>query len=118
MSSPAGLRAVRPSRSKRLCSTRSEEHTSELQSLRHLVCRLLLEKKKKKKDYNKNSTSESRPITFLTHQVAPVVSLLWLSSFVSRPGCLLSFFFFFFFFFINPAPPKISPFPLPAPLPI
>src|SRR5947199_5956917 len=32
---------------------RSEEHTSELQSLRHLVCRLLLEKKKKnkKKDY-------------------------------------------------------------------
>src|SRR5438045_9279251 len=32
--------------------TRSEEHTSELQSLRHLVCRLLLEKKKKnsKKD--------------------------------------------------------------------
>src|SRR5947199_1347550 len=27
-------------------SVRSEEHTSELQSLRHLVCRLLLEKKK------------------------------------------------------------------------
>src|SRR5205814_10023877 len=30
--------------------TRSEEHTSELQSLRHLVCRLLLEKKKRKHD--------------------------------------------------------------------
>src|SRR5690349_22988211 len=29
--------------------TRSEEHTSELQSRRDLVCRLLLEKKKKKK---------------------------------------------------------------------
>src|SRR5437899_4436487 len=28
-------------------AARSEEHTSELQSLRHLVCRLLLEKKKK-----------------------------------------------------------------------
>src|SRR2546429_1398606 len=28
-------------------STRSEEHTSELQSRLHLVCRLLLEKKKK-----------------------------------------------------------------------
>src|SRR5205823_12054785 len=28
---------------------RSEEHTSELQSLAYLVCRLLLEKKKKKK---------------------------------------------------------------------
>src|SRR2546430_8426254 len=34
--------------------TRSEEHTSELQSQSNLVCRLLLEKKKKK---NKKSTS-------------------------------------------------------------
>src|SRR5439155_25292122 len=31
-----------------ICATRSEEHTSELQSRGHLVCRLLLEKKKKK----------------------------------------------------------------------
>src|SRR2546429_4447231 len=31
---------------------RSEEHTSELQSRLHLVCRLLLEKKKKKKRIN------------------------------------------------------------------
>src|SRR2546422_8527414 len=31
-------------------SLRSEEHTSELQSRLHLVCRLLLEKKKKNKD--------------------------------------------------------------------
>src|SRR5262245_52854513 len=31
---------------------RSEEHTSELQSLRHLVCRLLLEKKKKNNKIN------------------------------------------------------------------
>src|SRR5437016_9520507 len=30
---------------------RSEEHTSELQSLTNLVCRLLLEKKKKKTNY-------------------------------------------------------------------
>src|SRR2546429_4579194 len=29
------------------CPSRSEEHTSELQSRLHLVCRLLLEKKKK-----------------------------------------------------------------------
>src|SRR5262249_61995844 len=33
----------------RLVGDRSEEHTSELQSLTNLVCRLLLEKKKKKK---------------------------------------------------------------------
>src|SRR5256884_2745720 len=32
--------------------TRSEEHTSELQSRLHLVCRLLLEKKKKQKINN------------------------------------------------------------------
>src|SRR2546425_6180354 len=36
---------------------RSEEHTSELQSLAYLVCRLLLEKKKKKKkQYNTKET--------------------------------------------------------------
>src|SRR5262245_62882270 len=35
-------------RGSRRARRRSEEHTSELQSLRHLVCRLLLEKKKKK----------------------------------------------------------------------
>src|SRR5258705_8089002 len=38
--SPESRICARPSRK------RSEEHTSELQSLRHLVCRLLLEKKK------------------------------------------------------------------------
>src|SRR2546425_8799682 len=35
--------------SRRDSTNRSEEHTSELQSLAYLVCRLLLEKKKKKK---------------------------------------------------------------------
>src|SRR3989442_4955131 len=35
--------------------TRSEEHTSELQSRPHLVCRLLLEKKKK--DFTRHNTS-------------------------------------------------------------
>src|SRR2546429_6249769 len=38
---------------RRLCAPRSEEHTSELQSRLHLVCRLLLEKKK-------NSTVNTR----------------------------------------------------------
>src|ERR1039458_10473979 len=44
---------------------RSEEHTSELQSLRHLVCRLLLEKKKKHRPQNEHentvNNSECRP---------------------------------------------------------
>src|SRR2546429_7184465 len=34
-----------------LARSRSEEHTSELQSRLHLVCRLLLEKKKKNRNY-------------------------------------------------------------------
>src|SRR6266550_5392139 len=37
-----------------LCTTRSEEHTSELQSRLHLVCRLLLEKKKNTQKQNHN----------------------------------------------------------------
>src|SRR3712207_6826712 len=41
-------------------STRSEEHTSELQSRQYLVCRLLLEKKKK----------SQRPVKLHEHHVA------------------------------------------------
>src|SRR5574341_1232939 len=40
--------------------TRSEEHTSELQSPTNLVCRLLLEKKKKKKKRKKNLERRDR----------------------------------------------------------
>src|SRR5947199_6704548 len=46
---------------------RSEEHTSELQSLRHLVCRLLLEKKNPGKIARANITTAApltRPIQF------------------------------------------------------
>src|SRR3989449_1476619 len=43
MSTPTGSTAD----SRRVWLSRSEEHTSELQSRLHLVCRLLLEKKKK-----------------------------------------------------------------------
>src|SRR5437763_12034007 len=43
---PAPSRPRRP----RTAAPRSEEHTSELQSPMYLVCRLLLEKKKKKQD--------------------------------------------------------------------
>src|SRR2546422_4748744 len=38
---------------------RSEEHTSELQSRLHLVCRLLLEKKKIKRNYFTQSAAQS-----------------------------------------------------------
>src|SRR5690625_6956940 len=42
-----------------LSSSRSEEHTSELQSRGHLVCRLLLEKKKKKISKNQERTNKN-----------------------------------------------------------
>src|SRR5437899_9719864 len=48
---------------------RSEEHTSELQSLRHLVCRLLLEKKKKtKKQHKCNASNEQSTLSNHTRE--------------------------------------------------
>src|SRR2546422_6951822 len=52
-------RWIRRPRSHR--STRSEEHTSELQSRLHLVCRLLLEKKKKDKGARAHEAHEHIP---------------------------------------------------------
>src|SRR5687767_15398550 len=54
-----------PARSKRFDQwwRRSEEHTSELESLAYLVCRLLLEKKKKKQQNIPNRTHH-HPISF------------------------------------------------------
>src|ERR1039458_2184136 len=46
--------------------SRSEEHTSELQSLRHLVCRLLLEKNRRRKADCRDVTHIVRPI-YPTH---------------------------------------------------
>src|SRR5258705_4665188 len=42
---------------------RSEEHTSELQSLRHLVCRLLLEKKKRQHTHSKRARYNGNPVS-------------------------------------------------------
>src|SRR5262245_19779788 len=50
----AALHAIRAANRK---LPRSEEHTSELQSLRHLVCRLLLEKKNNKNNMRNNRQS-------------------------------------------------------------
>src|SRR5258706_10656024 len=56
---------LRPEPLRALSPPRSEEHTSELQSLTNLVCRLLLEKKKKqqsnqRKGQEKRSTKHER----------------------------------------------------------
>src|SRR5258708_30720418 len=55
---PSGLRTFRGP-IYQTAQVRSEEHTSELQSPDHLVCRLLLEKKKKKDKPHDSSYSET-----------------------------------------------------------
>src|SRR5258705_7276218 len=55
----AAIEAIR----QRRLGYRSEEHTSELQSLRHLVCRLLLEKKKREIPESIHSMSSRRSAT-------------------------------------------------------
>src|SRR6185312_7295594 len=82
-----------------LGTTRSEEHTSELQSRSDLVCRLLLEKKKK--DFNTPTYPQEFPFqTLTTHWVADLLGDrdmmegLW-NSFIIGLGVLCLFFFFF-----------------------
>src|SRR5687767_14861199 len=69
---------------------RSEEHTSELQSLAYLVCRLLLEKKKKKT--NINTKYKNKIQTLYTYNITtPVFIYLLFYAFHS------SLYFIFFF---------------------
>src|SRR3712207_8391357 len=49
---------------------RSEEHTSELQSRQYLVCRLLLEKKKKLKTTSLTPASQISPISVVSCLIA------------------------------------------------
>src|ERR1019366_6700039 len=107
-----------PLRSPLLVCFRSEEHTSELQSLTNLVCRLLLEKKKKKHQYLRTN----HPPT-LSLPGAITSSLMTSACASARPpwlvvASLVFSFFFFFFFFKETGPPEISPFSPPRPFPI
>src|SRR5438034_3247189 len=62
---PASNASVRrrPMPRSRAIGRRSEEHTSELQSHSDLVCRLLLEKKKKKKTKNTKQNKRTKNYT-------------------------------------------------------
>src|SRR5438552_14488104 len=57
--------------------SRSEEHTSELQSPDHLVCRLLLEKKKKTKYKELLQSTTYFIVTTLTSNIYPNYSLMY-----------------------------------------
>src|SRR5882757_3259439 len=57
-------------------STRSEEHTSELQSRQHLVCRLLLEKKKDRRAYRELGRARLKPpLPLLPPRAVPLCRL-------------------------------------------
>src|SRR3982750_1924287 len=97
---------------------RSEEHTSELQSLTNLVCRLLLEKKK---NYLHMGAGH-RPLARCPHKptralCAGSVVLCGGNSRQPQAG-YLGLFRGFFFFFNDTGPPEIYPLPPPAALPI
>src|SRR5262245_63333973 len=64
---------------------RSEEHTSELQSLRHLVCRLLLEKKKKKPARQKPLKTQNTINSTAQHQATERASVRT-NTWVARPS--------------------------------
>src|SRR5262245_65359108 len=55
---------------------RSEEHTSELQSLRQLVCRLLLEKKKKQTPDDINDRDRTRRAEGDAHKKRLVIAVV------------------------------------------
>src|ERR1022692_4628686 len=97
---------------------RSEEHTSELQSPCNLVCRLLLEKKKKKQNMNKHTAVNQHAIRTAPSLACPAALVL---AHGACRGCRFSaprMCLFFFFFLKAGAPPKSPPFPPPAPFPI
>src|SRR3954449_3270319 len=98
-------------------SARSEEHTSELQSHSHLVCRLLLEKTKSimiaPGDLKERCKSQKGALRADVRGGA-LLLVLWKAHQVLVKCAVLPF----FFFFKEPAPPVVSPFPPPPLLPV
>src|SRR4051795_11451124 len=106
-----------PSSACQTCA-RSEEHTSELQSHSHLVCRLLLEKKKN----HETGAGTSQATAVYNHtkktQVWRSVSTTVALTFVDTGLCPCPTVRFIFFFFNDPGTTEIYPLSLPAALPI
>src|SRR6202035_4616901 len=119
--SPAGttspaLRGTRPAGTTTSTWPRSEEHTSELQSQFHLVCRLLLEKIMKRVEPR---TVLRTGLAVADARLLPLDHTVLDKDTVTFRLIYNSFNRLFVLFFLNdPPPPKIYPLPLPAPLPI
>src|ERR1022692_3984515 len=90
---------------------RSEEHTSELQSPCNLVCRLLLEKKKKQKNYYLNISNIEHPLRVRTTSLQYTTTSPHLTVFQTVPVVLVYCFSFFFFFLMIRRPPRSTLFP-------
>src|SRR6266498_283815 len=68
--------ATGPAVPRAACARRSEEHTSELQSRPHLVCRLLLEKKTSAILFFVNDTATTEIYTLSLHDALPIFTRL------------------------------------------
>src|SRR5215510_3912483 len=79
-------------------SYRSEEHTSELQSRGHLVCRLLLEKKKTILVLNPHIKKKRESRIDARNTIYEILMVVDNFFFIL---ILITFSFFFFFFFFN-----------------
>src|SRR3954449_12323189 len=90
---------------------RSEEHTSELQSHSHLVCRLLLEKKKKIRVGDITKRQASAPLASCTCIASTSAWLVVGASATLSPVCFCSILSLFFFFLMIRRPPRSTLFP-------
>src|SRR6266511_2807167 len=90
--------------------TRSEEHTSELQSRENLVCRLLLEKKKKRGRASSYSNEKANKRGSPRIRVASMHTVTFSRETVSS-ACDHARAFFFFFFLMIRRPPRSTLFP-------
>src|SRR3989304_2832830 len=96
---------------------RSEEHTSELQSRLHLVCRLLLEKKKKAEAEPPQDHPATYPGAVRVYGGRRVRRVRAMAS-RPVPARLTCPHGLLFFFFKDRPPPGFLPFPPHAPFPI
>src|ERR1039458_3853633 len=92
-------------------ATRSEEHTSELQSLRHLVCRLLLEKRDWRFDRSEEQPSELHSIKHLVSRFFndPATTYIYTLSLHDALPIYLLGLMCFFFIVSKPMVPLILP---------
>src|SRR6202021_608848 len=99
-----------------MVGSRSEEHTSELQSRQYLVCRLLLEKKKKRGGIEPTRGAQTTYERLWSWSAAPRRPRVPPRVPRGRPLLCTSGHLSLFFFLKNGPPPGLPPFPSPSPL--